>query len=117
MSFLKKGKKQSLRKEGEFRVKRKKGELPSWFPNDFLLKEGDEVSNPNHPNPDWKNKKVKLTKEEFSMYQLIKKTETELRYYSEYYSHKDLTKMNMWFHEGLRWFMTTNPYGYMRLLD
>ena len=100
-----------------YRVKRKKGELPNWFPNDFLLNEGGEISNPNHPNPNWKNKKVKPTKEEFSMYMLIKNTETELRYFSQFYPKSDLIKMNDWFVLGLRWFRTTNPKGYMRLLD
>ena len=65
----------------------------------------------------WKNKKVKLTKEEFSMYMLIKNTETELRYFSQFYPKSDLIKMNDWFVLGLRWFRTTNPKGYMRLLD
>ena len=98
-------------------IKRNKGTLPSWFPNEFLKKQGGEVVNKNHPNPEWKNKKVKLTKEELSMYWLLKRTETELMFYSEYHPKENLIKMQQWMQMGLMWFRKTNPTGYMRLLD
>lgn len=110
MSFLKKGKKQSMRK---------KGELPNWFVKNLWYlrkKEGGEVENPLNPS----NKigeKFYLNKEELSMYEFIMWVQWDFRTNQWCYSDEEKVKINDWFVLGLRWFRTTNPKMYMRLLD
>ena len=101
-----------------YRVKRKKGELPNWFVknlNHLIKNEGGEVENPN--NPLYKGEKYFLNKEELSMYEFIMWVNWEFTYCSGGYSESESKKLNEWFLLGLRWFMKTNPKGYMRLLD
>lgn len=99
-----------------YRVKRKKSELPSWFTNNLnhLVKDDGGEVEPKYSN---NGEKFYLNKEELSMYVWILWVEEEITFNQWCYSDKEIRKLNDWFIWGLRWFRTTNPEMYMRLLD